>query len=512
MDKIKKASIDAMREALDKGAPETFTKAGITQSTGLVTYDLRAPALLHVPFLTPLREMLGRKTRPNPGTACNWKVINSVVGSGIDSMGYVFEGQRAGVKGVTSIDSMAKYVTLGEEGAISDEAVLAGKGLEDVESVDRLLTMEKLMVKEEMANLSGNRNVRLGTPGAVTTSSPTVAGATLAANNYYVAVVALTNEGYAVSSLTAGVPTALTVTGAEGSTFTLNGGSSNKSAISAAQAITLGQGLGVTVPAVRGAVAYAWFVGLTGTANALYLQAITTLNSVLLTTPILTTTQTSDQITSDHSYNDGTGSGSKQIAAYDGLMTSAFNVNNGAYYYSMPTGVAGTGTQLTADGAGGIVEIKNMFKTMWNGYRIAVDTLIMSANTADAVFTKILTNASAPLLQITRGLSDGNGDLVGGGFASGYFSPIANPYGNVKARILVHPNLPDGVILGWASQLPSWYKNNETPAVAEVLCRRDYYSSDWPRRTRTTEYGVYTDQCLAVYAPWAMGVITNIAV
>ena len=29
---------------------------------------------------------------------------------------------------------------------------------------------------------------------------------------------------------------------------------------------------------------------------------------------------------------------------------------------------------------------------------------------------------------------------------------------------------------------------------------------------RGTEYGVYVDECLAVYAPWAMGVITNIAV
>jgi hypothetical protein len=34
---------------------------------------------------------------------------------------------------------------------------------------------------------------------------------------------------------------------------------------------------------------------------------------------------------------------------------------------------------------------------------------------------------------------------------------------------------------------------------------------DWPLKTRAYEFGVYAEEVLAVYAPFAMGVISNIA-
>jgi hypothetical protein len=40
--------------------------------------------------------------------------------------------------------------------------------------------------------------------------------------------------------------------------------------------------------------------------------------------------------------------------------------------------------------------------------------------------------------------------------------------------------------------------------------RRDYYRVDWPLRTRQREYGVYAEEVLAVYAPFAMFILTNI--
>ena len=67
------------------------------------------------------------------------------------------------------------------------------------------------------------------------------------------------------------------------------------------------------------------------------------------------------------------------------------------------------------------------------------------------------------------------------------------------------------MIIAWAEQLPAWYQSNEVPNVAEMICRRDYYRMDWPLRTRQREYGVYAEEVLAVYATFALGVITNIA-
>jgi hypothetical protein len=70
--------------------------------------------------------------------------------------------------------------------------------------------------------------------------------------------------------------------------------------------------------------------------------------------------------------------------------------------------------------------------------------------------------------------------------------------------------LPPGTLLGWCERLPPWYQSNEVPNVAEMKIRRDYYRVDWPLRTRQREYGVYAEEVLAIYAPFAMFVITNI--
>ena len=59
--------------------------------------------------------------------------------------------------------------------------------------------------------------------------------------------------------------------------------------------------------------------------------------------------------------------------------------------------------------------------------------------------------------------------------------------------------------------MPPWYISNNTPNVAEVLTRRDYYTEAWARTTRAQYYGVYSQEALAVYAPFAMGIIRNIA-
>lgn len=508
------ASIEAVRAALDKSfKSDELAKAGISTATGLNAYDLRPAALLQIPVLTPLRDKLARVGRKDPGLACNWKVIRSMNGSGVDSMGYVPEGQRSGVKSISTFDAFSKYTTLGEEGSVTEQALMAQLPEQDLLATDNMLTLWKLMLKEENSILAGNRTIKLGTPATPTTSSPGVTGATLAANTYYAVVVALTNEGFQVASVVNGVPTATTVTGADGKTYTVNGGSSNKSAITAGQAITLGQGLGLSIAPITGAVGYAWYVGTAAAAGSLYLQAITTLSSVLLTTPVLTNTQLASAITADCSYNDGTQSGSNPVAAYDGLMTTAMIPANGAYFYAMPAGVAGTGTALTPNLIGGCFEVDNLILGMWNANKVQVDVLYMSANTLRAVTKASLTgNGGASLVHVYKDADGTSRQLTGGQRMKSYTGPVGNPYGGDDIAMVIHPNLPDGVIVGWASQLPVHYRNNETPAVAQILTRRDYFGLEWPQRTLAKEYGVYTDQCVAVYAPWAMGVLTNIAV
>jgi hypothetical protein len=55
------------------------------------------------------------------------------------------------------------------------------------------------------------------------------------------------------------------------------------------------------------------------------------------------------------------------------------------------------------------------------------------------------------------------------------------------------------------------YQSNEVPNVAEMKERTSFYQIDWPLVTRQRQSGVYVEEVLAVYAPFAMAIISNIA-
>jgi hypothetical protein len=359
--------------------------------------------------------------------------------------------------------------------------------------------MLKMMVKEEAAILAGNASVSLGAPAAPTLSAAGT-GATLPAATYSVIVVALTQLGYLQSSLTAGIATTQSVTGADGKSFSLNGGSSNKSA-SATQAVTLGQTLSASAASVPGAVAYAWFVGVAGGET---LQAITTINSATFVAPLAGSRQAASAITADCSRNSG--------LAFDGLLTTLFSAaaQGNAYLDVLPSGDAGVGTQLTASGAGSVVEIDAMLKAMWDNYRISPTVIYVNSQELKSIAHLVLFGTSAPLLRYD-GATDGTEyRLAGGGTISFYFNPYT-PDGGTKIPVKIHPNLAPGTIVAWAEKLPAWYVSNETPLVAEMLTRKDYYTTMWPKVSRQQDYGVYAQEALAIYAPFAMGGITNIA-
>ena len=49
-----------------------LSKASISTGSNLTPYDLRAPSLHLVPWLSPIRESLPRVKRPSPGTVAHW--------------------------------------------------------------------------------------------------------------------------------------------------------------------------------------------------------------------------------------------------------------------------------------------------------------------------------------------------------------------------------------------------------------------------------------------------------
>lgn len=484
----------------------------VSVSTGLTFYDLRAPALNLFPTVTPLRNAIARKQRPNPGDAAHWKSVTSTIGSGIAFMGWVPERRRAASMSYVTTNNSLSYATLGEEDSLSDEAKAAAQGFEDEDAMVQLRLMLKFFVKEEAAILAGNNSLSLAAPAQPTSASiasiTSPATPTLPTLTYSIIAVALTQEGFQNASLSGGVVQQLTVNGNDGGNFTLNGGSSAQSP-NKTQAITLGAGLGSTVTVVNGGVAYAWYVGAVGAET---LQAITTINSLLITAPLAAGRQAVGAITQNCSNNNG--------IAFDGLMTTAYNnAGSNAYVVSLATagatvtgGIASQGTFLTSSGRGSVNEIDTMLKSMWDNYRLGPDVLYVNSQEQQNIGNKVLNGSSAPLLRyaIAAGQDPSTEyQLTAGGVIAYYFNPFL-PNGGQKIPVRIHPNLAPGTIVGWSERLPPWYVSSETPAVAEMLTRRDVYTEDWTRTTRAQYYGVYAQEALAVYAPFGMGILTNI--
>lgn len=471
---------------------QKLNKAGntVTTSTGLISYDLQAPAKNLYPVITILGKRVPR-VKGKGDVATRWKQVDSIVGSGYDNIGFVPEGQRAGAMSLNVTNHTASYATLGEEGALTFEAVSASEGFEDERSRTSVRVLQKAMLKEEIAILGANASLALGTAPTPTLSAAGT-GATLPAATYSVIAVALTLEGYLGSSVANGVATTKTVTGQDGQTFSLNGGSSNKSS-NATQAVTLGQTLSATIAAVNGAVAYAWYVGTAGSEK---LEAITTIPSASFKAPLLGTGQAASAITADCSRNQNTG--------FDGLLTTA--LKSGGYIKDLG------GVAFTASGRGTVNEIDVMLKAQWDSYRVSPTVLLVSSQEQLNITNKVLQGSTSgsvtPLLR--QNVSVGaEGQITAGNVIAFYYNPFAMGQGKM-IPVVLHPNVPPGTILAWCEDLPAQYLSNEVPNVAEMHVRRDWYDIEWPLTTRSYQHGIYVEEVLAVYAPFACAVITGI--
>ncbi len=467
----------------------------ISTSTGLVNYDLQAPEKNLYAFLAPIRARL-KRVPGRGGIATNWKAVTGFTGSGVKSMPWVPEGQRSARMSYTTTTKSANYVTLGEEDSITEEAINAAEGFTDAQAGLAFRLMQGTLTKEEYALVAGNASLALGTVGTVTTSASGT-GATLPTLTYDVICVALTMEGYLAASLSGGVQQVVAVTGADGKSYNLNGGSSMRSA-TATQAITLGQHLFASVVPVAGAVAYAWYIGGAGAAK---LEAITTINSLEFTTALAGTGQLYSAITADCSKNAN--------YAFDGLLTSAFTSGGLAYTKTMATGVSGTGTPLTSGGRRNVTEIDVMLKSMWDNSRLSPTVIFVNSQEMQNITSKVM-NASTNPIYAQANASEPYA-VTANGYVTGYFNPFTAGQGGVVIPIVLHPYLPAGTILALCENLPAQFQNSEVPNVAEVHVRKDYRQTFWPQVTRSRDVGVYVEETLAVYAPFGIGVITNIA-
>lgn len=502
-----------------------MAKSSISTTSNIVPYDLRAPALHLVPWLSPIRESLPRVKRPSPGTMAHWKAIiansTSYSRGGAPACPWINEGQRAPLISVTALNASASYASIGRDGSVTYEAESASQGFEDALAAGHFFSMETLMVLEEDALIGGNFSLTLGTAnkpvGSISGTGSFTGGP------YYAAVIGMTYEGYRnyvmanglnsstgtpiIPASPSGITQQSSIVTSDSKTMTVNWGVGQASAISTTTASPSSSvSATFTTTAKTGEIAWAWFIGTSNATSGLYLQAITTVPSYSFTAAPGTTGQLLSSLTAaDYSANNGSlGGGSNQVAAFDGLLTQAFNNTTLSPQNAYVANLAGA--TLTTGGAGNVVEIDTMLLSMWNLYKITVDVIYVNAQELKNITARVLNGASAPLLRV---LGDAEGfDVTGFGVISFYHNPYIP--GGRKIPIMVHPTVPPGTILAYAKNLPAYFKSNATPSVAEVLTRRDYYSKEWADTTREYQFGIYAEECLAVYAPFCLGIICGV--
>jgi hypothetical protein len=478
-------------DALGKAAG--FTQAASAVS-GLTSYDLD-PQLGHLyPVLTPLRDMIPRSVG-GKGIQANWRAITGT-NTAFSGAG-VSEGNRGAAITHTTKDYVAAFKGIGLDDFVTFEQDMTSEGFVDSKAEAVLGLLNAVMIAEENIILGANNSVALGTTGTPSVSTSTTGG-TLAAATYSIICVALTLDGFLTAGgptagVTNGLPLSAARTTSDGTSEAYNQGTAIKSA--AASQVTTGSTstISATTAIKANAYAYAWFWGTAG--NEL-LGAITTINSVLITANATGTQNASAGFTADKSQNS---------LVFDGLLTQIMTSGSGSYFYQMPAGVAGTGTPLTSNNDGTIVEIDAALQSFWDNYRLSPDKMWVSSQEMKNIRKKALTGTTT---SAQRFVFDTNqrGIIVGNGVKA-YTNPFAMG-GNTDLEILLHPTLPAGTILFTSSRLP--YKLPNVSVPLRMRLRRDYYELDYPQIKRKFEYGVYFDGVLQNYFPPAFGMITNI--
>jgi hypothetical protein len=496
-----------VRQARTAPSESVARAAGYLQSStatsGLTGYDLQSPALTLYPVLTPLRNSIPRVVG-GMGIQANWRASTGI--NTPSARAGVSAGNRGAAVEHTTADYTAAFKGFGLEDFVHFEAEYAARGFDDVKAraVEGLL--RATMIAEEQMIVGGNSSLTLTKP-AVTAVANSDTTSTVTNGTLSVICVALgydaywalaganngrTGQALALASANPNSVATFTKTNADGSSDTYNGGTSIKSDAATCTIDATHKSASVSATPVVGAYAYAWYWGA-GASE--YLGAITTLAGVQITADAATTTAVGANLAADHS---------KAALEFDGLLTIALTANSGAYVAALANGTPGTGTKLTTNGAGGITQIDTMCADRWDKYRLSINELWVSGQDLVNMTKLVVGNGGAPLV---RTMSDSNGPAarLTGGFM---LDALLNPITGEAIAVKVHPNLPQGTMLGRCNMLP--YKLSGVTDVQRILLRQDYYQLEWPMTSRKWEYGVYADGVLQHYFPPALAVITNV--
>lgn len=472
------------------GAQDEITKdISLTSpvSTGLVLFDLKAPAEFLVPIETPLRNRFPRTQ--GVGTSFRYKQITGLTNAqtiggpsqlhpGIaDSVQTDFrppgganaEWFNRGPKiSYTGQDQQAAYFQFGLSDEVTWSAQFAGVGFEDVRQLSQTSVLYSSMLAEERMTYYGRGIAGNGYSGLITTPAGVMGAARApvapevgisASNTLTVWLVATTGFGFAPPvSAGAGV------------------------------AVTAGQVLPVTVPNTPGATGYLVFVSINGaptTANAFYYGTVS--GSFVLQGVM----PTSGQAANNAAYVSNT---SAQSIGYDGIVPICTGVNAG-YVKNLGGALFSTAKPGT--------EFQAAFAQMYQQNLANPDSLLFNGNDRRQLSDAIQSQGNPNGYRLTI-----DADGLGGHKLGSIVTGIQNEVTGKLVNLEVHPYAQQGIVPILTEQLP--FPNSNVSGCWEYRNVQDYMGVNWPVLQFTYDTSSYWFGTFFCHAPGWQGAITGI--
>ncbi|UFU14632.1 hypothetical protein LQK89_02720 [Curtobacterium sp. C1] len=467
------------------------TTAGVNISTGLQGVDLSDVVSL-IPVNTPFYNQLP-KTSPEQGARfAQWRALTNVNNTQPDP-GTPYD-YAAPLVNISEIDVAAAYGKIGTGYTVTKDAINRAKGYADAKAIALFNCLNQYKIAADK-KLLGGQSFALAAPTGVTVVPSTTGGSIPASTQVQVQVAARTLSNYNYGG--SGAATAIV------SATTSNAGGTNSAV--------------ATVTAVRGAVAYDWFVGgfylTTTTVNKVTITTIPTANQPVPLLPGIYAVAPAAVPTVDGSAkpNDFNGllaslAGDYALPGSYGQVTAGQGVPSGATFQSLD------GAGFTINGAN-VAELDRLNAAIYASVQLSPTAYMMSSQTASELSGGLLTSAAGAVTMFAPNEAAQRTDVVAGGNVSWY---INKSTGGTPIEIEIHPNLAPGILIARTDTVP--FPNSN---ITNTLEQRDEAPvSDY-------EYGVSRVQgvagggprfdgetssstTLVNRAPVAMGVISNI--
>jgi hypothetical protein len=478
-------------DALKKAAT-----SGFTSSTGVTAFDLSDLVSL-VPVNTPFRDRLARTTPTDGAKNAQWRALLNMNSSQPD-FGTAFD--YAGALAVVSeLDVSAPYAKIAAGWTATADAQTFAKGYADVKAKAIWNAMNQFKIAEDRKAVGGQR-FALQTPGTPTGVQSDTGGSIAGSTTVYFKVAARTATNFYNG----------------GSTVASTGGSTATGA-----AATASHSVTASVAAVRGAVAYDWYVGAaasplyyatTTTTNKLVITSITTSNQAVpgglpgLYTTAPTAVPTVDSSAKANDFNGllATLAGDYNDAGFGLITPGGSGVTSGAYFASLD------GSAFSISGAN-IAELDALNQSIYDSVQQSPDVYMVSSREGAKISNAMLASSGAGTTFFQPNLA-GRDSAVLGAFVGFYVNKAA---GGQPVALEVNPNVPPGTLIARTDQVS--FPDSGIGRVTEMRTQQDVTNWDYPSGRASGAGGgprwdgeVFALETLVNYAPATMGVLSNI--